>query len=153
MRVPTLLDLTTPGAYGHPHFWARAMSRRQFLGTAAAASGAALTSSLWMPELVSAAGGNATPRPIPEVLILPDGTVLSPFHVQIAGLPGMEPSAITDFNGVVGAALINGTGRGSADEDDDDDGTPLFFDTDMRIMQGEYISLSGKRRKGTFGFI
>lgn len=151
MRVPTLLDLTTPGAYGHRHFWERAMSRRQFMGTAAVASGAALTSSLWMPALVEAAGSDARPRPIPEFLTLPDGTVLKPFHVQLAGFPGMEPSTITDFKGVVGAALINGTGKRTDDEDGQQ--SPLFFDTDMRFMQGEYISLSGQRHEGTFGLV
>ena len=150
MNVPTLLELTTPGAYGHPHFWERAMSRRQFMGTAAVAGGAALTSSLWMPALVEAAGNNA-PRPIPEFLTLPNGTVLKPFHVQLAGFPGMEPATITDFKGVVGAALINGKGRRTDDENDEE--TPLFFDTDLRIMQGEYISLSGQHRRGTFGLV
>jgi hypothetical protein len=149
MRIPTLLDLTTPGAYGHAHFWERAMSRRQFIGTAATASGAALTASMWMPALVEAAG-DARPRPIPEFLTLPDGTVLKPFHVQLAGFPGMEPSAITDFKGVVGAALINGKGR-RTDEDGED--SPLGFDTDLRIMQGEYISLSGQHRTGTFSLV
>lgn len=150
MKVPTLLDLTTPGVYGHPHFWERALSRRQFLGTAAAATGAAVTASLWTP-LVVEAGGDRRPRPIPEFLTLPDGTVLKPFHIQIAGLPGMEPSAITDFKGVVGAALINGTGR----QTDTGNGqtTPLFFDTDMRFMRGDYISLDGRQRTGTFGFV
>lgn len=36
---------------GHAHFWQRAMSRGQFSETAAGATGAALTSGLWMPAL------------------------------------------------------------------------------------------------------
>ena len=150
MKVPTLLELTTPGAYGHPHFWERAMSRRQFMGTAAAASGAALTSSVWMPALVEAAG-DARPRPIPEFLVIPGGPTLKPFHVQLAGFPGMEPATITDFKGAVGTALINGTGRRTDTEKDEE--KPLFFDTDLRFMQGEYISLGGQRRRGTFGLV
>ena len=36
---------------GHAHFWNRAMSRAQFIQTAAGATGLALSSGLWMPGL------------------------------------------------------------------------------------------------------
>src|SRR5438552_17090059 len=54
-------------AIGHEHFWERALSRRQFLGTAAAASGVAATASLWVPgQAGAAADGPGTPRPHPR---------------------------------------------------------------------------------------
>ena len=39
---------------GHDHFWQRAMSRRQFLGTTAAATAAVATSSVWFPAIAEA---------------------------------------------------------------------------------------------------
>ena len=80
-------------AIGHEHFWERALSRRQFLGTAAAASGVAATASLWVPgQAEAAAPGPGTPRPIP-------GTVApaAPFHVKLPGAcqaPGRRSGAL-----------------------------------------------------------
>ena len=39
-----------------------------------------------------------------------------------------------------------GTAHGS-------DGTSYDFDTDMRFMQGTYVGLDGRVRKGSFGFV
>jgi hypothetical protein len=59
----------------------------------------------------------------------------------------MEPSAITDFHGAVGAAVVDGTGTwkvgGTAPE-------TLLFDTDMRFMQGVFLGTDGRSHKGTF---
>jgi hypothetical protein len=122
---------------GHQHFWERALSRRQFLGTAALAGGAAVTTSVWMPVLAEAAApGAGTPRPIP-------GTVApgAPFHVFLPG-PGAEPSTIGDFNGFVAIADIEGTGTGG-----------LTFGADMRFMTGIFKGTDNRTHKGTFGFI
>jgi len=117
-------------AIGHEHFWERALSRRQFLGTAAAASGVAVTASLWVPGLAEAAApGAGTPRPIP-------GTVVP---------AGAEPSAITDFNGFVAVADIEGTGTGT--------GSGLTFGADMRFMTGTFKGTDDRIHRGTFGFV
>src|SRR5258708_16156853 len=64
---------------GHAHFWERAMSRRQFVATSTAATGAALTSGLWLPVLAEAAPFNeADPMPIPTGTLLPFNP--TPFH-------------------------------------------------------------------------
>jgi len=55
-------------------------------------------------------------------------------------------STITDFNGVVGAADMQGTAEGS-------DGTTYSFDADMRFMQGLYVGTDGRLRLGSFGFV
>src|SRR5213594_2944481 len=125
-------------ATGHEHFWERALSRRQFLGTAAAASGVAATASLWVPVLAEAAApGAGTPRPIP-------GTVFpgAPFHIKLPGA-GAEPSAITDFNGFVAIADIAGTGTASG----------LTFGADLRFMTGTFKGTDNRVHRGTFGFI
>jgi hypothetical protein len=130
---------------GHAHFWQRALSRRQFIlaGAGGTAAATLLSSRLWMPQLASAARyAPVAPKPIP--LTLAPGL---PFHVQLLG-PGHEPSTITDFNGFIGVADVQGTGTGTGPGA----GT-LLFDTDMRFMSGEYIGVDGKHHYGTFGFV
>jgi hypothetical protein len=150
MRIPdqTLSGvMPAEGRFGHRHFWSRAVSRRQFLGTTAAATGAAATAPLWMPALAQAAEfSSVDPKPIPETLF----GAATPFHIQLPG-PDTELSAISDFNGVLGVAAVSGTGTGT----NTDTGTsnPLVFDADMRFMQGQYIGMDGQNHEGTFVFV
>ena len=132
---------------GHPHFWERALlSRRQFMIKAAGATGAVLSSGLWMPALALA--GGAAPKPIPEGF-----KAFGKFFHLDPSSPGAsaENSAIYDFQGFIGAADIGGTGTGI----DTSSGQrhSLLFDVDMRFMQGVYIGVDGQRHTGTFGFI
>jgi hypothetical protein len=132
---------------GHHHFWERALTRGRFLGAAAGATGAVLGADLWMPALARAAQPTAAaPTPIPETISLPG--ITGAFH--ISGGPGLEPSTITDFNGIVGIAFVGGTGTGT---DATGAATALLFDTDMRFMTGEYVGVDGKHYQGTFGFV
>lgn len=126
---------------GHPHFWERAMSRRQFLAASAAASGAAITSPLWMPAIVEASG--ADPVPIPP----------NPgfFGYSVSGGPGAELSSIFNFRGVTGMATVQGKGTGWKTATRKK--TRYSFDSDNRFMQGEYIAVNGRRHRGTFGFV
>jgi hypothetical protein len=127
---------------GHAHFWQRALSRRQVIraGAGGAVAATLLSSSLWVPELAYAAAPvPSDPRPIP--------LTLGPFHVQLLG-PGQEPSTITDFNGFVGVADVQGTGTGTGPG-----AGALLFDTDMRFMSGEYVGVDGKHYHSTFGFV
>lgn len=133
---------------GHTHFWERAMlSRRQFMGTAAGATGAVLASGLWMPGMALA--DNAAPKPIPGG-IQPFGPGTELFHVfPIA--PGVELSTITDFHGAIGGAEVQG--MGTATNTDTGVTSRLLFDVDMRFMQGVYVGMDGERHRGTFSFI
>ena len=93
-----------------------------------------------MPGLAKAAApGAGTPRPIP-------GTVApgAPFHIKLPGA-GAEPSAITDFNGFVAIADIEGTGTGT--------GSGLTFGADLRFMTGTFKGSDNRIHRGTFGFI
>ena len=132
-------------AVGHAHFWERAMlSRRQFIRTSVGATGAVLSSALWMPAVAHASGGGQVPpKPIP-------GGVAPGIHVFLPA-HGAEPSTIFDFNGFIGIAEIHGTGTGT----DTSTGatTPLLFDTDTRFMKGVYVGVDGKKHRGTFGFV
>src|SRR5438552_2491598 len=73
--------------YGHSHFWKRALSRRQFLWTAAGTA-AALGTGLILPTPALAAGRD--PRPIPGGFGNPTG---GPFlHLYLPG-PADAPPA------------------------------------------------------------
>ena len=128
---------TLIGRRGHSHFWQRAVSRRSLLGGAAGAAFMGL-------GLRAAPFNGATPRPIPGGFVGPGGNFL---HIE--GAPGTEPSSITDFNGVVGIAIVDGTWSSSGPPQT----PPLLFDTDMRFMDGEYIGMDGRHYQGSFALI
>jgi hypothetical protein len=64
--------------------------------------------------------------------------------------PGVDPSSITDFNGFVGVADVQGTGTAT---NPDGSKETLLFDTDMRFMSGVYVGVDGAVHKGAFGFV
>ena len=142
MRQTSLPFLQRPaslaGYRGHPHFWQRALSRRNFV----TASGAAGLLAVAGPGAATSLG--LDPRPIPGGFEGPGGEL---FHVFFFG-PGAEPSTITDFNGSVGVAAIQGPWSGGPPST-----PPRVFDTDMRFMDGEYIGKDGKHHNGAFIFI
>jgi hypothetical protein len=139
----------TPGALLSSHHTQHGLSRRTFIGgAAAAAAGASLGSDLLWPAAGSAASlshRGRLPRPTTAVL-----TVAGiDFHITSFG-PGMDPSSITDFNGFVGVADVRG--KGTARHRDGRVET-LLFDTDMRFMKGTYVGQDGNVHRGTFGFV
>lgn len=109
---------------------------------AATAAGGALAAS-GFPRIVGALAdkGNPAPRPIPGGF--------GPLHFYPPDGQN-EPNTITDFDGLIAFAHLNGMGTGT-----DSDGTrqQLSFDADMRFMSGRYVAVDGKTRKGAFGFV
>jgi hypothetical protein len=140
---------------GHTHPWDAAMTRRKFLGSAALAGGAALTAGMWPSLVMAESEEHATvfPRPIPGG-VLAFGTI--PIHhfppIPVLG-PGPinEPSAMTDFKGIVGVTRVLGSGVGT----DTITGvqTRLNYQVDNGFNTGLYIGEDGKRHRGTFAFI
>jgi hypothetical protein len=59
---------------------------------------------------------------------------------------GHDPSTITDFNGFVGVARVQGTGT-------DGSNNSLFWDADLRFMDGVYRGVDGRVHNGTFVFV
>jgi hypothetical protein len=100
---------------------------------------------LLAPGKLAAKTVNAAPNPIPGGITV--GGQL--FHVYGFG-QGQMPATINDFNGHVGVAEVQGTGRATHP---DGSVETLLFDTDMRFMQGVYVGQDGGVHKGTFGFI
>ena len=142
--------LSPPGYAGHAHFWERALSRREFVRTAAGASALAVAAGMAWPAAAfaeSEAEHNAAPNPIPGGTDL--GALLGQgsktFHFFFPAF-GQEVSTITDFRGALAAAEIQGSGL-------DNNGTPLTYDADMRFMSGEYVARDGRLREGTFAFV
>jgi hypothetical protein len=154
MRLPEAWDMTGVSAragrpIGHPHFWQRALSRRQFFGAAAGATGAAVGAPLLLPRLALADEDDkhpatSPPRPIPGGIQpgLPGNPTL--FHLFLPG-HGAELSSITDFHGVIGVAALGGTGH--------DSGGSKPFDVDVRFFKGLFVATDGKHHHGTFGFV
>jgi hypothetical protein len=136
-----------PGYRGHDHFWERAFSRRQLLRSAAGATALVATGA----PRVAAARGRASsdnPRPIPFDLFGGQGPVV--IHVDLPYF-SYELSTITDFNGFVAAAELQGTGVGSNTATGAT--TAYTFDADMRIMDGVYVGEDGRPHRGLFGFV
>ena len=145
MHMPSGFAMPILDEYvGHTHFWERAFTRRQFIGTSALVGGAAMTAPLWAPSIVEAAT-KVDPKPIPQT-IAPG----APFHVQLLGTAA-EPSTITDFKGIVGGVDLLGTGVGTNTTTGVK--SHLFTAIDNRFMQGEYVGVDGKRHHATFGFV
>ena len=118
------------------------LSRRAFIGSMAGVAGAAVGAGL-IPANVLAGkpSTNLTPKPTTQQVTFGGLT----FSLSFFG-EGLDPSSITDFNGFVGVADVQGTGKTG-------DGETLVFDTDMRFMSGVYVGVDGAVHKGAFGFI
>jgi hypothetical protein len=163
---------TTPQAsnqglhVGHTHGWEPGISRRRFFHTAAAGATALAFGSGLSSRALAHDNDNGhdeplpEPKPIPGVLDLsglgvpppydfihqfspgPEGVVLPFTGVPLQGL-NVEPSMITDFKGATALAYHAGKATGS-------DGKTYNLETDIRVMEGRYVSVEGTRRQGTF---
>lgn len=131
---------------------ARALSRRQFLGIAAGATGLHLGSSFWSPARAAMC---ADPRPIPGGFPALGHFyhLLSPGHPVFGTLgPDKEdPSSITDFNGHIGLAYV--VGMGTHTDKITGDVSHLPYEVDLRFMKGEYVGKDGKKHHGAFALI
>jgi len=106
---------------------------------------------LSLEELEQRTLPSGTPIPIPGGLN--PGLGGPDIHAQLPGPAdnttghrGGEPSTITNFNGFLGTAHVEGTGT-------DNSGNTLFWDTDLRFMHGVYQALDGSIQHGTFAEI
>jgi len=118
------------------------LSRRAFVGAGAAAAGVTL---LGPATALANPHSDDSPNPTTNKVEFNGLT----FSLTSFG-PGMDPSSITDFNGFVGVADVQGTGTA---HNADGSTETLLYDTDMRFMTGTYVAKDGKSYKGTFGFV
>jgi len=141
----SVIPSATRSAPGH-HATHRLVSRRAFMGGAAGLTATALGASmLRAPAAWAKSASLAVPKPTTSVFSLGG----QDFHLSFFG-HGVDPSSITDFNGFVGVADVQGTGTAT---NADGSQEPLFFDTDMRFMDGQFVGVDGKVHQGVFGFV
>ncbi len=86
---------------------------------------------------------------------IPGGITLPPLiHVFAPGPPGVgqgidvEPNVISNFRGFAAQAYPVGLGTAT-----DSEGNTYDVNNDMRVFQGEYVSVDGTHHRGTFVFI
>ena len=131
-----------------------ALSRRRFGKLAAGTAGLAAGAGMGWPSLAHAQQvGGAAPRPIPSDRIA-FGRVVHHFGPPADGPNRLQEmgdqSNITDFDGVVTANRVTGTGRGTDTRTGVTRAMP--FRADVGFMQGTYVGEDGVRRQGTFAF-
>jgi hypothetical protein len=127
----------------------RGLTRRQFARTAVgtAVFGGMLGSGLFKPGL---AAPKASFAPVP----IPGGFLNGMFHAfgPNPSDPDLEPSTITNMNGFVGLASLDGMVM----QTDTTTGTTqrfAFANTDMRFMQGDFRGADGRIHQGTFALV
>jgi hypothetical protein len=124
-----------------------AMSRRQFLGTAAGTAGLLLGSGLLSPARAAVC---ADPKPIP-------GGFADFGHFYHQRYPDQntadteDPSTITDFNGHIGLAYVEGMGTHTDKTTGIESRLP--YRVDLRFMKGAYVGQDGKVYNGAFAAI
>jgi hypothetical protein len=118
-----------------------AITRRAFIGSIAAVAGVAGIG------LIPGVGHALCAAPVPTSTSVVIGG--KTFHFTNIG-PGIDPSSIDDFDGVVGLARVQGTGTGT---NPDGSTETLLYDTDMRFMRGMYRDSDGVVRNGAFGLV
>src|SRR5439155_9337711 len=124
--------------------WSQASSRAQFLRRGAAILGGIAGAGLLDPSAAFGKRSAADPKPIPGGFDASFTPVPSnPFIHVLPPAVGFEMATITDFNGAVGAAEIQGRARGS-------DGSTYAFDADMRFMRGVYAGVDGRLGEAAF---
>ena len=140
----------------HPNYascWQHPLSRRQFARAAvgAAVVGATLGSGVLRPGWAKGRGSNE-PVPIPGGFQA--GAPPKTFHVFAPGpnAPDQEPSTITDFNGFVGLAYLDGMVTQTNTQTGDVRRLP-FLTSDMRFMQGVFRDTEGQVHQGSFALV
>jgi hypothetical protein len=157
---------------GHTHGGERGFSRRGFLHTAAGATALAFGPGLSLRALArddEEDGDDGHDKPLPAPQPIPGGLDLSgvglvpPYdfiHVFAPGPAGLvlpftqvvlqglnvEPSTLTDFHGTTALAYHVGEATGS-------DGQMYNLETDLRVMEGQYVAVDGTMRQGSFALL
>jgi hypothetical protein len=100
------------------------------------------------PAAAAPRRSDSAPVPIPGGIDIPPLIhVFAPGPTD-AGLMGenVEPSTITNFNGLSAYSVVTGSALGN-------DGKTYDVALDMRFFDGVYVAADGSRHRGAFGFI
>jgi hypothetical protein len=143
-----------PHPHNPVHLWSHAMSRRQFVRAALGtfATGAAFSAGFMKPVLAfGGQGSSVEPLPIPaggrDFRVFgpgPTGVGLDPIDA--------EPATITDFNGFLGLAYLNGTVTQTNTATGEVKTLPFLL-SDMRFMKGVFQGTDGRIHQGAFALV
>jgi hypothetical protein len=99
-----------------------------------------------LADQLRAAPPSAPLPPAPSAASVPAAPAAPKHWVASQFLPGPGRwiSTVDNFDGLVGVANIQGTGK-------DDKGNTFDWEVDVRAMQGVYIGRDGLSHRGTFG--
>ena len=136
----------------HRHFWPSGISRRQFLiGSSCAAAGILLAPGLWNKGGAYATPkGPGIPNPIPGGFEF-DGVLFHNLAPGVFDPPDTDPSGVTDFDGLIAYAIIDGTGTHTNKSTGAQSIKP--FEVDLRFMQGVFVGTDHRKHSGTFAEI
>jgi hypothetical protein len=138
---------------GHTYFTQHLMSRRQFARTA---TGTALAGAaglgLFKPRSVAAASSDPLPIPGASPALGGDFHVFGPTPDGSFDPIDAEPATITDFNGFVGLAYINGLVTRTNTITKESKVLPML-NSDMRFMKGVYRGADNRIHQGAFALV
>src|SRR6266567_2952175 len=100
---------------------------------------------LKVPVMKRMSAPTVRPLPVPVPVPSMSAMAIKPLKSVMVEGAGSEPSTITDFNGFIAIADIEGTGTGT--------GSGLTVGADMRFMTGTFRGTDDRIHSGTFGFI
>ena len=156
MRMPPVRSRPAVPIPKHTHALPSAWSRRQVMRTALGVTAAGMAG-IGLRHAGRVRADGAAPVPIPggsPAIVALTGQL---FHVYGPAAPDLdppdaEPSTITDFDGEVALAYIDGMCRRTDTTTGAVRELP-FVGSDMRFMRGVYRGVDGQVHRGTFAFI
>lgn len=125
-------------------------SRRRFLQVSAGTTGLVMASGAWSPAFA------ARCEPQPLVPGFQPGPGLPFIHLLLPGVvhpADGDPSTISDFNGHVGYAIVDGTGTRTDLTTSPPTVSEHPYEVDLRFMKGEFVAADGRRCHGAFALI
>ena len=137
---------------GHVHSWSNLMSRRQFARNVAGVAAASAAFGLEISEAGASAPGDPVPIPGGEPKLGGMFHVFGPSPDGSFSPVDAEPITITNFNGFVGLAYINGTVQRTNKRTGKTDILKMIG-ADMRFMTGVYRGADERIHQGAFAFV
>ena len=136
---------------GHVHAWSNLMSRRQFARTATGIAAVGAAFGLGIPKAAASAPDDPLPIPGGDPNAAPF-QVFGPTPDNSFSPIDAEPATITNLNGFVGLAYMDGTVQ-RTDRRTGQTLTLPMIGADMRFMSGVYRGADNQIHEGAFALV